>query len=262
MSDPLPHVMGVSYNRSMEELAEGKHPMYRTMVRQALGLGLVVTLVVLALSACGGGGGQEQADKPRPLPEVEKALRPGEEFRTEEFKSSFSFRGGENWAMETDPPEGPNELEITWRRGTMNLFIMTIQEVYEPIRSGTPERVDAPKDMVGWFQHHPYLRTVKQEPVTIGGVKGVQLDMVVEDPPKDYYAMCNSKLGITDCVDVVALEGFPFLAFEEGIKERVIVLEDVKGETVTIDFGAAEPKFDEFAPEGQKVVDSIKWTGS
>jgi hypothetical protein len=61
--------------------------------------------------------------------------------------------------------------------------------------------------------------------------------------------------------DWTAKTGIP-LAFEEGFKERVIVLEDVKGETVTIDFGAAEPKFDEFAPKGQQVVDSIKWTGS
>jgi hypothetical protein len=230
---------------------------HRRMVSQVLRLGLLVTLVILALSACGGGG-QEQADT---LPEAETPLSPGE-YRTEEFKPSFSFRVGESWAMETDPPEGPNELEITWRRGTMNLFIMTVQEVYEPVRKGTPDRVDAPKDMVGWLQHHPYLRTVKQEPVTVGGVEGVQLDIVVEDPPMDYHAMCSSMFGITDCVDIFALEGFPFLAFEEGFKERVIVLEDVKGEAVTIDFGAAEPKFDEFAPEGQKVVDSIKWRSS
>ena len=217
-------------------------------------------VVILALTGCGGGSAQEKA-KARPLPEVEKALDPGE-YRTEEFKPSFSFRVGEGWSMETDPPQGPDELEITWRKGTMNLFIMNIQGVYEPIKTGTPGIVDAPTDMVGWFQQHPYLRTVKQEPVTIGGVQGVQLDMVVEDPPKDYYGTCSSMFGITDCVDVVALEGFPVLAFEEGIKERVIVVEDVKGETVTFDFGAEEPKFDEFAPEGQKVVDSIKWTGS
>jgi hypothetical protein len=66
--------------------------------------------------------------------------------------------------------------------------------------------------------------------------------------------MCSPMFGITDYVAIVALEGFPFLSFEEGIKVRVIVLEDVRGETVTIDFGAGEPTFDGFAPEGQKVV--------
>ncbi len=239
------------------------HP--QKMVRQNLGLALLVTLVVLALSACGGGGGsQEQANKPRPLPEVEKPLRPGEEYRTEEFKPSFSFRVGEGWSMETDPPEGPDELEITWRRGTMNLFILNVKEVYKPIRTGTPYPVDAPKDMVGWFQHHPYLNTEKPEPVTVGGVKGVQLDMVVEDPPKDYYGNCTSQYNITDCVDIVPIS-MPMvhpLAFEEGVKERVIVLEEVKGEPLIIDFGASEGKFDAFAPEGQKLVDSMQWTDS
>ena len=53
------------------------------------------------------------------------------------------------------------------------------------------------------------------------------------------------------------------VAWEEGIKERVIVLEDEKGETVVIDFGAPPgKKFDEFASESQKLVDSVKWRGS
>jgi hypothetical protein len=35
---------------------------------------------------------------------------------------------------------------------------------------------EAPKDVVGWFQQHPYLQTDNPEPVTVGGVKGQQLD--------------------------------------------------------------------------------------
>ena len=157
---------------------------------------------------------------------------------------------------------------VTWCKGTINLFIMNIQEVYEPFRDRFPKTaqtrlVQAPKDMVGWFQHHPYLKTSDLKPVTIGGVKGEQFDVVV-DVPKDYYGACGSG----SCLDIVAFDnctastGDP-LAFAEGVKERVIVLDDVKGETVTIDFGAGDPgtKFDEYAPEGQKLVESIKWTG-
>ena len=120
----------------------------------------------------------------------------------------------------------------------MNLFFMNVKNVYKPTKGGTSTEVDAPKDMASWFQHHPYLRTVNQEPVTVGGVKGVQLDLVVE-VPEDYYGQC----GTGGCLDIAALGNFTDitgipLAFEEGIKERVIVLEDVKGEMVTIDFGA------------------------
>jgi hypothetical protein len=43
-----------------------------------------------------------------------------------------------------------------------------------------------PKDIVGWFQHHPYLDTEKPEPTTVGGVKGVQFDYILrEDAPGD-----------------------------------------------------------------------------
>ena len=60
------------------------------LVSQALRLGLLVTVLVLALSAC---GGDEKKAKARPLPEDPKALRPGT-YRSEEFKSSLSFRVG------------------------------------------------------------------------------------------------------------------------------------------------------------------------
>ena len=43
---------------------------------------------------------------------------------------------------------------------------------------------------------------------------------------------------------------------------RLIVLEDVKGETVTIGFVSRATEFDEFAPEAQKVIDTVKWRGS
>jgi hypothetical protein len=36
----------------------------------------------------------------------------------------------------------------------------------------------------------------------------------------------------------------------------------VKGNTVTIAFSSATDRFDKFAPEAQKLVDSVKWSGS
>jgi hypothetical protein len=42
----------------------------------------------------------------------------------------------------------------------------------------------------------------------------------------------------------------------------VIVLEDVEGETVTVALHSQITEFDEFTPKAQKVVDSVKWTGS
>jgi hypothetical protein len=45
-------------------------------------------------------------------------------------------------------------------------------------------------------------------------------------------------------------------------KQRLFVLEDVKGKTVTMGFTIPATEFDEQAPEAQKVIDSVEWTGS
>jgi hypothetical protein len=49
---------------------------------------------------------------------------------------------------------------------------------------------------------------------------------------------------------------------EKGEKVRFIVLEDVKGQTVTIFIESSAVGFEEFLAKGQKVVDSVKWSGS
>ena len=225
--------------------------MYRpTLRRQTLRLGLLATLVVLALNACG--GGQEQADRPHPLSEDPKTLRPGT-YRSEEFKPSLSFHVGKGWSSTS--LEASDFLQIT-RGQTAGLVFGNVQEVYKPTTTGTPNVVDAPKDIVAWEQQHPYLQTSKPEPVTVGGVKGVQFDVVVE-VPDDYYSVCGS-----DCVGLFRLStGFPVF-LSEGDKVRLFVLEDVKGEPVTIGFVSPATEFDEFAPEAQKVIDTVEWGDS
>jgi hypothetical protein len=226
------------------------------MVRQALGLGLLVTLVVLALSACGGEN-QQQASKVRPLLEEGQALRPGEYF-SGEFKPPLSFRVGEGWTTDLEMSDA---LAITQGEDTLGerrlLGIANVQEVYKPSRAGTITPEKAPKDMVGWFQKHPYLQTDKPKPVTVGGVKGVQFDVVVEDLPEDHFGGCGS-----DCVDLFRLSNDHSHVIGEGEKHRVIVLEDVKSETVSIVFASGATEFDEFVPKAQNVLDTVEWKGA
>jgi hypothetical protein len=225
--------------------------MNRLLVSRVLSLGLLVVLVVLALSAC---GGDEKKAKARPLPEEPKALRPGT-YRSEEFKPSLSFRVGKGWS--SSPLESSDDLSIVHGGETTGIGFVNAQKVYEPTKTGTPNVVEAPEDMVGWFQQHPYLQTDKPKPATVGGVKGVQFDVVVEDLPEDYSGVCGS-----DSVPLFRLStGFPVCQVEAN-KVRLFVLEDMKGKTVTIGFGSPATEFDEFAPEAQKVIDTVKWTGS
>ncbi len=219
---------------------------------------LVVVGLVLALGACGAGGSKEEA-KARPLPDKEYAevLRPGE-YRSEEFKPSFSLTVGKGW--HNVPQETSDKLAIA-RGGVLEegptIGFRNLQKVYEYTKNGTTsEVVKAPKDMVGWFQHHPYLDTEKPEPATVGGVKGVQFDWIVsEDAPSDDITLFQFTDGST---------GFA----GKGYKIRTIILEGVKGKTVTISIignpttGNPTTEFDDFLPKAQKVLDTVKWTGS
>jgi hypothetical protein len=229
--------------------------MNRILVGRVLSLGLLVVLVVLALIAC---GGDEKKAKARPLPEDPKALRPGT-YRSEEFKPSLSFRVGKGWS--SAPLEASDVLQIA-RGQTAGLGFVNVQEVYKPTKTGGPNVVDAPKDMVGWLQQHPYLQTSKPEPVRVGGVKGLQFDVVVGDRPQYYIPICTSIVGNPNCVDLFRLStGGPILLVE-GEKAGVIVLEDVGGETVTMGFVSPASEFGELAPEAQKVLESVEWRGS
>jgi hypothetical protein len=230
--------------------------MNRLFVGRVLSLGLLVVLVVLALSAC---GGDEKKAKARPLPEEPKALRPGT-YRSEEFKPSLSFHVGKGWSS-APLPEASDVLQIT-RGQTAGLVFLNVQEAYKPTKTGEPNVVDAPEDMVGWLQQHPYLQTSKPEPVRVGGVKGVQFDVVVGDRPQNYIPTCTSIIGNPNCVDLFRLRSGGPILLVEGDKAGAIVLEDLEGETVTIGFVSPASEFGELAPEAQKVVDSVKWGGS
>src|SRR5215208_4725185 len=162
-------------------------------------VGLLGTLLVLALSACGGAGGQEKA-KARPLPLYPtgpKALSPGE-YHSVKFKPPLSFKVGKGW--ENAAEELSDYIELGYEGGS-EVNYLTFANVKEVWKPGTTDVVDAPQDLVGWLQQHPYLKTSKPQPVTVGGVKGEQLEVVVGDLPKDYSSLCAPSVG-AGCVDI------------------------------------------------------------
>jgi class 3 adenylate cyclase/tRNA A-37 threonylcarbamoyl transferase component Bud32 len=197
---------------------------------------------------------QSAANAPiRTLPASQGAsLKPGK-YRTDEFRPSFSFRVGKGWA--TDTPETSDYLPLAWEGGGGMAF-HKVEKVYKPTETGTPKLVEVPKDLAGWLQNHPYIETTKPEPITVGGVKGEQFDVVAKGVPEDHHSLCG-----TDCVDMFQVGTGNVAHFAgnvalfEGEKLHSIVLEDVEGETVYIDYGPDDPK-------AQKVVESVKWVGS
>ena len=223
---------------------------------------VLVALIALALSACGdggassaggsGGGGHPQQANSRPLPD-EDALSPGE-YHSEKFKPAFSFSVGKGWRTSSDLKEAPDRLIIAEGeevKGFLNLLIFrTVHEVYDSQKHKWVD-VNSSEELLSWFQHHPYLQTEKPEPVTVGGVKGVQFDYAVaKDSPEPDPKSWRYSDGLTSNVDT-------------GSYNRGIILDlDVKGEPVSITIGSATSEFDEFLPKAQKVVDTVKWGGS
>ena len=225
--------------------------MCRKTVLRVLLLGLVAaSLIVVPTMAC---GAAQEEPKSRPLPVFDQELRPGY-YHSQEFEPPVSFKVGEGWR--TEPPELSDNLLIV-RREVGGLGFANAHEVYEPSKSDLPSVVEAPDDMVGWFQDHPLLDTSEPESVTVGGIEGERFDVVVGDLPKDYLGICGR-----ECVATIRFSDGTRLPHPKGGKWRVIVLEDVEGETVEVIFGSRASDFDEFASEAQKVVDSVEWGGS
>jgi len=227
--------------------------MYRLRPRRrALGLGVVLAFCVLPVGACGA----PEVAKPRPLPDETRKLEP-ETYRTEEFEPAFSFRVGEGWSVEA--PEAHDVLLITQGHEDGGLGFANLEgaRFFKPTNTGTPYMTDVPKDVVGWFREHPYLETQGTDPVEVGGVEGVRTDVVVGDLPRGRSDECGS-----GCVNLIRFSsgGLPLVLFDED-KARVIVLEDVRGETVITGFAIRAAEFDEHAPEAQKVIDTVEWRG-
>ena len=214
-------------------------------------------LAFCALAAVACGGPDEEA-KPRPLPEDTRELEPGA-YRTEQFEPAFAFEVGEGW---TAQPEAYDLLLITRadEGGVLGFTNLKGARFFEPTRAGSNTYMtDVPKDVVGWFREHPYLETRRAEPVEVGGIEGVRLDLVVGDLPEGHHSeWCGS-----GCVNLIRFgSGAPPLILWQEDKARLIVLEDVEGETVVTGFAIRAVEFDEHAPEAQKVLDTVRWRGS
>jgi hypothetical protein len=232
--------------------------------------GALMVLIALTLNACGGdlaGGSEHQQTEGRPLPKYGQASLPAGRYHTTEFEPSLSFRiPGDDWRFEgpsgtLGDPEHPDylffqrvpEAEIAFfnLRKVKGIYKSTGQNRPIPEASGTIEPVPTPDELVGWFQHHPYLKTSKPEPVTVGGVKGVQFDVA-----------CANLQKTDKQVEIFGLStGGPSAVFYLK-QEHFIVLKDVNGVPVVIQYSDLKDHYDKFEPEVEKVLKSVRWTGA
>src|SRR5919107_66834 len=204
-----------------------KEELMRRRLRALLAMGVLVALTALVLSACGSGSSAQEDAKSRSLPDkAYTALAPGE-YHSEEFKPAFSFRVGKGWqtpdaAIKETPERLILESTQEAKGGTLLIF-RNPPEAYDS-RKHKWVNVNSYKDILSWFQHHPYLRTSNPEPVSVGGVKGVQLEThVTKDSPVDGVKSFSYSDGFSTTIN-------------RGEEGRTIIL-DMKGEAASIGFG-------------------------
>jgi len=231
-----------------------------TLVRSALGVGMLAMLM-LASTACGGGGSAQEAeaDKVRHIPDDSQTYEgeplPAGSYTTEEFEPAMSFELSRGWTR-----GGPELRDIWDLRDLENdafwVVFSSAKEVYDPKGSEKVKIAPAPEDMVTWLQANPHLKPDEPKPTNIGGEEGVRFDAIVTGAVET--SLCPG------CVDLPLFRysDGETSGVEKGEKIRFIVVEDVKGKTVTIFVESTPQGFEEFSAKAQEVIDSVKWTDS
>jgi Zn-dependent protease with chaperone function len=111
----------------------------------------------------------------------------------------------------------------------------------------------APRDMIGWFKEHPYLRITHSSPIVVGSAHGEEFDASISD----LYRLETG--GEAVCLPLfyygVTGDNAPFGLCNKG-RVRLIVV-DTGGETVVIVIAGDE--LNEFLPEAKHVLDSVRW---
>ena len=240
-------------------------------MKHSLPLGVFTVVLALTLSACGegaAGGDEHQQGEGRSLPKFDQASLPAGRYHTTEFEPSLSLRlPGDDWRFEgpsgdLGDPERPDYLFIEKVEFGEIAFInlRKLKGVFKPRGpTGATEPVPAPDGLVEWFQHNPYLKTSEPEPVTVGGYKGVQFDVVLANLPENHEGLCGK---VAHCLDIFALSTGGSSEIYYLNRNHFIVLESVEGVPAVIYYTDLKDKFDEFAPVAKKVLDRVEWTGA
>jgi hypothetical protein len=230
------------------------------LIKAALGAGMLA-IVMLVLTACGGGSAaqEEKAEKVRHIPEDSQTYEgeplPAGRYATDEFEPAMSFSLPEGWTR-----GGPELADIWDLRDFENdafwVMFSNADEVYDPKGSEKVKIAPPPEDMVGWLRANPHLKPEEPKPTSVGGEKGVRFDAIVTGAVET--PLCPG------CVDLPLFRysDGETAGVEKGEKIRFIVVDDIKGETVTIFVESSPQGFEEFMPKAQKVIETVEWKGA
>lgn len=244
-------------------------------------VGLVAVLAVL-VAACGTGQTRDsRGSQPPPATEATTSslegvqvltaprdLNPGVRYLDDRFRIPYAFtppdpgalggpwHGGGGGKQAGEPFSG---ISLDYAPGNPGIVFSAPDRVYDPRR---PNRlVPAPHDQQGWvawLRAHPYLRAQKPASVTIGGIRGIQLDskVVRNSAPASFCAPLPA------CVPIHEFgsggPGGP-VGTVAGDRNRFIVLQ-LQGRPLVITYGTqGDKQFQGFAPLAKKLLASVEF---
>jgi hypothetical protein len=191
-----------------------------------------------------------EAAASEPLPQAPGPVPPGT-YTTAVFEPGVSFSLGRGWRVLA--PETPTFATLVHGEDQDPLlaFVRPVR-VFDPRRrygGEVPEDalLPVPDDLVDWLARHPRLKTTEPKEVTVGGVRGEQIDISVESP----YAAC-----LEPCVMFFATGPDFFVQAVESQDIRATGLE-VESQQILIGILASERNFDELVPIAERVVQTV-----
>jgi hypothetical protein len=180
---------------------------------------------------------------PTPLPKS-GVISPGT-YATN-FQPRMAFTAASSgWEVDVDTP-GWVAMEFTPSAPVLGFLSITdVTKVFDPKHDG--KLIDPPKDLAGWIGELPGLKVVAPPtPVTVGGVEGKQLDVLIGPEDVGVGPIQGARIG----------NGFP-----KNHAVRIIVV-SVDGQDVQISFDAEDAGskyFGAAVDHVQPLIDSITW---
>lgn len=256
--------------------------MNRLLSKHVILLFLLAPLMLVVMACDGAGGSAQQESENRTIPEDSLATEgkrlPAGGYVSDEFRPPMSFKIGEGWRTGVDVYRGPGHShrrlpahgESLEMRDALTLFyaprnklvgtvvFLVNPRVYRVVSSYDAKEDLTPKDMAAWLRQNPYLDAGKPEPATAGGKRGVRFDATPSRVPEDYITCVEPE----PCLPLFQTAN-PNLSYElvRADKVRFLVLDDVRGKTVTIAIKAQADRFDQFSSEAQEILDTVEWRG-
>jgi hypothetical protein len=137
--------------------------------------------------------------------------------------------------------------------GGSYLGFVNVRRVFGPETPNSSGVKAAPRDLVGWFEDHKYLKVENVRTGQVGGVSGPMFEVVVRPLPRNYSAICGES-----CVPLFYLSDGEHMMLREGYKYHVRITR-VEGQTIVTLIQSQADEFDAFLPRAEGVVKTVTW---